>query len=79
MHVCAKFRCTRSVQHAAYQAGTQGMREYHFEAVCADEVPENARFHRYTPNGSLSITVDNPDVQFEPGKCYYLDFQEAGI
>lgn len=79
MHVRAKFRCTSVTQFASGSGGASSVRQFKFNAVCADEVPENARFHRATPNGSLEITVDNPDVQFEPGKCYYLDFQEAGI
>lgn len=77
MNVRAKFRCDRFVQHSSYQKGQQGQREYIFTAQCADEVEENKRFHKYTPNGSLSITVDNPAVSFEPGQAYYLDFSPA--
>lgn len=47
-----------------------------FQAVGADEVPENQRYHKYTPSGCLEISVDNPAAveQFELGKSYYLDF-----
>jgi len=50
-----------------------------FQAVCADHIEENKRFHKYTPSGQLSMTVDNPPAQefFELGKSYYLDFSKA--
>ena len=75
--VRAKFKCNHFIQHAGWQKGVPGSREYHFDAVCADEVPENQRFHKATPSGKLSMYVDNHDVSFEPGKSYYLDFTEA--
>ena len=38
--------------------------------------PEDQRFSKATPSGSLRMQVDNPAAleQFEPGKAYYLDF-----
>jgi len=50
---------------------------YTFQAVCNDGTPENERFHKYTPSGSIEITVDNPNVVLEPGKFYYVDFTEV--
>lgn len=50
-----------------------GKFRYNFEAVCADEVPENQRFHRYTPNGKFEIDVTNPNVNYVVGQCYYFD------
>lgn len=44
-----------------------------FNAVSADEVPENQRYHKYTPNGTIELTVTNQNVIYEPGKCYYFD------
>jgi hypothetical protein len=76
-NVRAKFKCSHFTQHASWQKGVPGPREYFFEAVCADEVPENQRFHQATPSGKLSMYVDNRAVSFEPGKSYYLDFSEA--
>ncbi|GIH26050.1 hypothetical protein Aph01nite_43600 [Acrocarpospora phusangensis] len=73
MSVRAKFRC-RSVE--TYGPNAQ-QRTYRFGAVADDGIPENQRYARYTPIGELSISVDNPDVVFEPGKCYYLDFTPA--
>lgn len=48
-------------------------------AVCADEIEENQRYHRYTPFGELKMTIDNPAAseRFEEGKTFYLDFVEV--
>ena len=72
MNVRAKFR----LQSKHEEFGGNFI-NYQFNAVGADEVPENQRYHKYTPSGSLNITVNNPDVSFELGKMYYLDFSEA--
>jgi len=66
-----KFKCWRK----SFQE--YGGIEYQFMAVCNDGTPENDRFHKYTPNGTVAITVDNPNVVFELGKYYYLDFTEV--
>jgi hypothetical protein len=73
MNVRAKFRCTSVT---SYEGGSSH-RRYTFCAVGADHVPENQRFHKATPSGTLEIYVDNPAVSFEPGKSYYLDFSPA--
>lgn len=49
-------------------------RTYRFSAVYDDGQPENQRYAKYTPSGELRIQVDNPAVEFECGKDYYLDF-----
>jgi hypothetical protein len=72
MNVRAKFWCKEKHQRSYTSAI-----EYNFDAVCADDVPENQRYHKYTPQGNMSITVDNPTVEFELGKYYYLDFTPA--
>jgi hypothetical protein len=71
MQTRGKFVCN-SVKTSQYPG-----REYEFFAVCNDGTPENDRFHKYTPSGSIRIAVDNPSVVFEPGKFYYVDFTEA--
>lgn len=45
-------------------------------AVSHDGTPENERFHRYTPSGTITMTVDNPaaDAEFQPGREFYVDF-----
>jgi len=82
----AKLRCT-SVK--AYSAGSVAVtrwngsgtdtvasypREFVFTAVTDNDTPENIRFAQSTPSASLTMTVDNPAVEFVPGLEYYLDF-----
>lgn len=71
----AKFLCN-SVQHFT-PVGTEGTRVFRFSAAYDDSIPEDQRFSRYTPSGELKITIDNPSVDFTPGKQYYLDFTAA--
>lgn len=68
-----KFKCYSSTTFE----GNGTARQYKFLAVCNDGTPENERFHRYTPSGTIEIMVDNPAVVFELGKFYYVDFSEA--
>ncbi|MBT2418376.1 hypothetical protein J7F01_41080 [Streptomyces sp. ISL-22] len=46
-------------------------------AMYDPEPPEDQRYAKATPSGSLTIAVDNPAVIFEPGKQYHLDFTPA--
>ena len=73
MKTRGKFNC----QSVKTYGSSYSAREYEFNAVCNDGTPENERYHKYTPSGSVRIAVDNPDVVFEPGKSYYVDFSEA--
>lgn len=54
-------------------------KRYVFNAVCNDATPENERFHKFTPNGTMTMTVDNPPAQkqFELGKEYFFDATPA--
>ena len=74
MAVRAKFRCNSVEQ---FDTTGSGMRSFRFSAVYDDGVPENERYAKYTPSGELRIAVDNPNVTFEPGKSYYLDFSSV--
>lgn len=71
--VRAKFRCQSITSNAGY-----GGQQFVFSAVgpADGEIPENERYHKYTPSGELKITVDNPPAQeqFALGEYYYLDF-----
>ena len=69
----AKFR-VGSYTHYEY-----GGRQFELSAVMDDGTPENERYNTATPNGSLTIRIDNPAVLdfLVPGKSYYLDFSEA--
>lgn len=49
-------------------------RTFRFVAQYDPDLPEDQRYAQATPSGELRISVDNPNVIFEPGKSYYLDF-----
>ena len=73
MMVRAKF-VVQSVKTFAY-----GGREIEASAVTgstADEIPENQRFHKATPIGTIRMFVDNPPAAevFKPGMSFYVDF-----
>ncbi len=44
-------------------------------AFYSPEVPEDVRFTKWTPTGTLGVTIDNPRAlaALAPGKYYYLD------
>lgn len=54
-------------------------RRVKLSAVTADGIPENERFHKYTPSGSIELSIDNPPASdaFVPGKTFYVDFTAA--
>lgn len=45
----------------------------------SDKEGTNATWSKWTPSGSLTMTINNPDAlgRFTPGKEYFLDFTEA--
>jgi len=53
--------------------------ELRFGAVFDDGIPENQRFSKATPVGTLTMMVDNEKAlsQFVVGHYYYLDFTDA--
>ena len=74
MPVRAKFRCSTETHKRWGPEESQASRSYEFMAVYDPAVPEDRRYAKASPSGSLTIQVDNPAVVFEPGKSYYLDF-----
>lgn len=38
---------------------------------------ENTSFFKWTPSGSIEMGIMNPDVEFIPGKEYFVDFTIA--
>ncbi len=48
-------------------------------AVASTDNYEDQDFSKATPNGTLSMSIDNPALVgfFKPNKAYYLDFTEA--
>lgn len=68
----AKFYCDK-VDDSGYGLQVE------LSAVVSDENLENQDFNEATPNGQLSMQIDNPKAVgfFEVGKEYYLDFTES--
>lgn len=70
MAVRAKFRC-----YSVEDFGPTAARSYKFNAATDKAgIPEDQQFTKYTPSANLTIAVDNPNVVFEPGKEYFVDF-----
>lgn len=72
--VRAKFRVISETRTAF---ALEHSRLVKFQAMYDPSLPEDQRFAKATPSGSLEIHVDNPDVHFELGQSYYLDFTPA--
>lgn len=55
------------------------MREFTFNAQYDTSIPEDARFSRFTPQGTFTMLVDNPAVveKFKLGADYYFDITEV--
>lgn len=66
----AKFHCQSETKHS----WSVEARTYRFQAAYDPDLPEDQRFAKATPTGSLEMLVDNPAAQFEVGMSYYLDF-----
>lgn len=57
-----------------------GSKEAHLRAVYSDGEPENNQFAEATPNGEITIMVDqNAEAKdfLQPGQFYYVDFTLA--
>ncbi len=65
----AKFKCI-SVTHTEYGNSVK------FEPVQSGS-EENEKFFEMTPWGQFEMGTINPDIQFEPGEEFYLDFTNA--
>lgn len=74
MSVKAKFK-VESVTDFGPSMGKQ----VRLRAVSDDGIPENQRYHKYTPSGEITLSIDNPSAadQFIPGKAFYVDFTSA--
>lgn len=50
-----------------------------FQTCYDDSIPEDERFQKATPSGSIEMQVDNPEAlkQLEIGKSYYVDFTQV--
>lgn len=76
--VRAKFRVTSHKIHEGHNE-TNCAVSIEMSAVGADEVPENQRFHKYTPSGTLTMWVTNQSVvdSMLIGSIHYLDFTQV--
>ncbi len=78
MKVIAKFRCN-SIELFSNEPG--GNRRVKLSPVYpgTDASEEDKAFWKYTPSGSLEMTIDNPPASelFEIGTAYYLTFERA--
>lgn len=72
--VRAKFYCT-GVARQRSDGGQNDSDTVSFSAVTATENPENKTWSKYTPSGSLTMTITNPACfdTFEVGKEYFID------
>lgn len=80
----AKVRITGVQPYPAEGAATQETLTFNFPAkdssYPADGSDEDQQFARYSPAGSLSLTVANPNLlgKFAVGDTFYLDFVPVG-
>ena len=77
MTVKAKFRCNQVVDYNNGNDYTS--REVKFSAVYGKD-GENADYSKATPSGQLSMYIDKGTAAydtFQPGKDYYLTFEQA--
>jgi hypothetical protein len=72
--IVAKFNC-ESVLHSN-PGGNMHQETITLHAVTGKE---NEEWSRYTPSGSVTIAITNPEAQgrFEPGKDYLIRFEPA--
>lgn len=73
MSVRAKLSLTSVTEH------TWGGKTLKFTTQYDASIPEDQRFQKATPSGTIEMQVDNPAAlaQFQLGKSYYIDFTEA--
>ena len=69
MKTIAKFKCESVTEF-------KDQKEALFWPV-TDGSEENEKFFKYTPSGELKLQTINKDVNFEPGKEYYIEIKLA--
>lgn len=73
----AKFKCQAVAHHEAPTGGVNLI--VSLGAVYGKDGSDNAQWSKWTPSGTLSMTITNPEVGdfFKPGGEYYLDLTPA--
>ena len=71
----AKFYCTGAEKSGEKWHGDP-YEKLSFQPVVGYGSEENKSFSKYTPSGSLEMTVTNPDLfgKIKSGDVFYLDF-----
>lgn len=64
-----KFRCASVTDNGE-------TKDFQFVPVYGDS-EENKSFWKWTPSGELKFNCTNKEVNFVPGKEYYIDISEA--
>jgi len=73
MNTRCKFQCQTATTRA------DKSKDFSFTAISSGNDEEDKKFHKWTPSGSLTFNCLNPNVDFTPGKAYYLDVSEASV
>lgn len=75
MSVRAKF----TVQSVKQFAGPYGSKVITLSPQYDTSIPEDQRYAKATPQGEISLTIDNPAAsdQLALGKAFYVDFTSA--
>ncbi len=68
--VRCKVQCLALTEHA------EGTKSVKFTPVVGGS-PENEEFYKWTPGGVFEFNHVNPNVEFKPGKEYYIDIIPA--
>ena len=65
-----------SVSEITQYPWTEGRRVILTAVTGESGLPEDARYHKYTPSGRIDILIDNPAAleQFKIGQSVYVDF-----
>lgn len=79
MSVRGKFKLT-AIEQCSWAKGGSVAHTLKFRTIYDQSIPEDQRFAKATPTGSLEMQVDNPAAleQFALGGDYYLDFTPVG-
>ena len=71
--IVAKFKCESVAKPSESNGDTESI------SLSAVYGPGNETWSKFTPSGSLSMSISNPAAQgkFQPGKSYLLNISEA--
>jgi hypothetical protein len=67
-------KCTKTAIEGEYPDGVIG--SAFFRPVTGGS-PENDQFFKYTPGGTVELSILNPDIKFDVGTDYYFDITPA--